>query len=809
MAPATVKWIGSSGSWDDPANWVDTTTKTNRVPGGGDDAVISDGAAVTVPLGGPGAVAASLTSSSPIAVDNNSLTLGGDSIIYNTLDMNNSSFNGTATLTVTGLVTSMGSSFGAPLIAAGGMKIFGGLSASGGVRTNGADWYSGNINGFITNFAGHAFNAEANNGGIGGTFLNEGTFLMSGGISSVTISGTFNSTASGGIFVLAGTLFVAGGSRNGTPDSIAGILNVGTGATLNLSGGTAIAAGTLVSGTGNFVLSGGELTLLGDVTLPNFTMGDPSLASSYGLFSGPTLDGPGNLTVAGMLTCNGGTMSGTGRTIANGGLVIEVDLRLDGRILNNAASGIWTSSRGEIRLDNGAVFNNLPGATFNASNGGFSSETGGTFANAGTFIASGLSLVGMPANVAFNNTGTVQIAGGTFETFGGSLNGGTYFVAPGAIWDIIVPPPGSNPAGFNLSGTLTGSGGGLVQLFDTTFAVADTGATLNFASGMLQVQRFQTGVIVTGGPLTNAGEIDLADAGNASATMTIAGNYIQTAAGSLNLTIGAFFADPITGYVTTRGQLAVGGSVALAGTLNVSPENGYQPQAGQSFQVLTFGSKTGDFGAYSGLALGNSLKLVPSYQPATNPTNLTLTVVPVMAPTTTAVTASANPSISGETVLFTATVTSGGNPVTSGTVTFQEGGTILASGVSLTASGQASFSLSSLTAGVHAITAYFSGNALFLASSGSLSQTVLSYSQATTNLVNQVNTANIPPGIQNDLLSTLQAAIDSFNRGNNTSGVNQLQAFENKVSAQRGKQIDAALADALIGDAQRIINAIG
>jgi len=86
--------------------------------------------------------------------------------------------------------------------------------------------------------------------------------------------------------------------------------------------------------------------------------------------------------------------------------------------------------------------------------------------------------------------------------------------------------------------------------------------------------------------------------------------------------------------------------------------------------------------------------------------------------------------------------------------------------------------------------------------------TVLSYSAATTNLLNEVQAANIPTGIQNALMSSLEAAIDSFNKDNTMAGVNQLQAFQNKVSAQSGKKIDAALADALIAAAQRIINAI-
>jgi hypothetical protein len=87
--------------------------------------------------------------------------------------------------------------------------------------------------------------------------------------------------------------------------------------------------------------------------------------------------------------------------------------------------------------------------------------------------------------------------------------------------------------------------------------------------------------------------------------------------------------------------------------------------------------------------------------------------------------------------------------------------------------------------------------------------TVLSYSQATTDLLALVDAAGLAHGIQNSLDSQLQAGIASFSAGDTTAGVNQLQAFINHVSAQRGKHIPAPLADSLIASAQRIINAAG
>jgi hypothetical protein len=67
----------------------------------------------------------------------------------------------------------------------------------------------------------------------------------------------------------------------------------------------------------------------------------------------------------------------------------------------------------------------------------------------------------------------------------------------------------------------------------------------------------------------------------------------------------------------------------------------------------------------------------------------------------------------------------------------------------------------------------------------------------------------LPAAGQSTPNSKLQAAIQSFSGGKTKTGANQMGAFINEVSPQRGKKIDAALADSLIADAQRIINAVG
>jgi hypothetical protein len=85
---------------------------------------------------------------------------------------------------------------------------------------------------------------------------------------------------------------------------------------------------------------------------------------------------------------------------------------------------------------------------------------------------------------------------------------------------------------------------------------------------------------------------------------------------------------------------------------------------------------------------------------------------------------SLNPSLIGQSVTFTATVSgSGGTPT--GTVTFLDGTASLGSAVAVNAGGVATFVTSALAKGAHSITASYSGDAAFIpATSALVSQTV-------------------------------------------------------------------------------------
>jgi len=95
-------------------------------------------------------------------------------------------------------------------------------------------------------------------------------------------------------------------------------------------------------------------------------------------------------------------------------------------------------------------------------------------------------------------------------------------------------------------------------------------------------------------------------------------------------------------------------------------------------------------------------------------TSSTLTETVKKAGTTTLVSSSANPSLSGQAVTFTATVTakSPGAGIPTGTVTFKDGSSILGTGT-LDSAGQAMFTTSTLAVGSHSITASYGGDANF------------------------------------------------------------------------------------------------
>jgi hypothetical protein len=156
---------------------------------------------------------------------------------------------------------------------------------------------------------------------------------------------------------------------------------------------------------------------------------------------------------------------------------------------------------------------------------------------------------------------------------------------------------------------------------------------------------------------------------------------------------------------------------------------------------------------------------------------------PASTATTTSVTSSANPSVSGQGITFTATVTAGGGSGTpTGTVQFVIDSGNAGGPVSLISAGgrtTATYTTSSLSVGSHTVSAIYSGDSAFAGSSGHLSgnqivnqptsiattTTVASSANPSVSNQNITFTATVNPAGGGTPTGTVQFVIDSGNAG--------------------------------------------
>jgi hypothetical protein len=153
------------------------------------------------------------------------------------------------------------------------------------------------------------------------------------------------------------------------------------------------------------------------------------------------------------------------------------------------------------------------------------------------------------------------------------------------------------------SGTITLNSGQTFQINGGTFQISPAGILQG--NGTLQVASTS---------FTNAGSIN---PGSAIGSLSVAGAFPQISSGVLNIEIGGL--TPGVDY----DQLLITGNAILGGTLNIGLTNGFRPGAGDSFEVLRFGSHSQEFDHINGLDIGGGFFL----QPVFSTTNVVLTTI--------------------------------------------------------------------------------------------------------------------------------------------------------------------------------------
>ncbi len=108
---------------------------------------------------------------------------------------------------------------------------------------------------------------------------------------------------------------------------------------------------------------------------------------------------------------------------------------------------------------------------------------------------------------------------------------------------------------------------------------------------------------VISGDVVNAGVIAVGGAGTAG-ELSITGAYRQTSSGSLQLDIGGL------DFGSAFDRLDIGGAAVLAGQLTATYINGFAPNVGDAFKVLTFASANSTFDVIG----GSASNLVANYE---------------------------------------------------------------------------------------------------------------------------------------------------------------------------------------------------
>lgn len=624
--PFMLTWTNTSaGNWSVAANWT-----PNLAPSTNESVLIANAVGVILNYD----------------VDLVNLTLGALNV--------GPDLNGSGKVTVSGVGTWVSGSMsgsGATIVRPGATFTIPNVST---VSLNGrvfenqgtTYWMNGGLLGMnasiITNDAGALFQVMKPStfnyqGGVP-RFDNTGAFLTATngttGFSAVQFNNYGNVPIQGGMLQMGG-----GGYQTGT-------ITVPAGTTVNFSGGvfnctassSIIGAGTFLASatTANFAgtvvvtasnsFSAGTASFTGNYTCTNNTLLDISTGGAVNFDGTGTvspnilnlnggLGGANTVTVGSAMYWYGGTMYGSGRTTIQPAATLTIaaftgygGVYLADRTLENKGQVVWGG--GNLNMSGVGVITNDAGASFQILNTASFGYGGGVprFENVGTFRPSATGTTSL-YNILFNNSGAINILGGTTLSMGGggsftgtitvpagaTLNfaGGTYncyggssITGAGTLW---VSSGTANLGGtVNVTGTNSFSGGtanvtGNYTCINNTLLDISIGGAVNFdGTGTVAPNTLNLNGALGGGNTVMVGSAMYWYGGSMSGS----GRTIIQPAATLSI---PFFAGYGGVYLYDRtlenkgAMLWAGGNFGMTGVLTNDPGGFFQIQGTAAF----------------------------------------------------------------------------------------------------------------------------------------------------------------------------------------------------------------------------------
>jgi autotransporter-associated beta strand protein len=423
-------------------------------------------------------------------------------------------------------------------------------------------------------------------GGVGQTASGMG--LTKTGAGTLVLSG--NQTFTGGLTVEAGVVELAGGSSTGA---------VTVHGTLNLTGSTAIVAGSISGSAGT-----------GTVDYKNTLAGGNALTLAPGA---QTFARIANTTTNGLLTLNASGSNVSVNTFGyntNTGWTTSVN------------GGNWTV--GNLGANSTGAQN---GGTVNITGGAIFTATGARYGAHGTWNvggAGGGGTLNFPSSLSGENGGggfTVHVLSGGEVTFQGlNLYQNSVLVSNNSL-NVATGGRATVTGNLNLGNTVAGkTESNTVNLTGGTLRVSGTIQAGTATAGQTRVFNWTGGQLTAGAIVANAnfntpasggisptafeqtaGTLAPGDLGTAGRT-AITGGYNLGASGALAIDLGG--TTQATAYQTGQyDYLTVSTTTTLAGNLSVKLINGFAPTSGQSFTIL---NSTGTLsGAFANVAFGS------------------------------------------------------------------------------------------------------------------------------------------------------------------------------------------------------------
>ena len=423
----------------------------------------------------------------------------------------------------------------------------------------------------------------------GGTLTGSGALVNDGSVIGFgTIAGTGGFvnlgllTQSGGGLLLSN----AGENRNdGNWDLAAGKALQLSGATLinngalNLNAGQVTGSGTLINAAGGVIFGRGAISTnfandgalqagIGSVTIASAfsNTGVITLTSSAALLGGGLISNSGRIEGLGRVSnavSNSGTIEASGGTLTLAGAVTNSGVIAAGAGNRVLVSGGLTANAGQIQLAGGTFDNNGNAITNNsgATISGYGTVRSGALGNNGQMLmAAGNSAV--YSNLASNSNSQIVLSGNSNTTFYGTVEikgGAELRVSQGSVATFF---------------------GQVNQRTGAQF----TGTGTKFYEGGLAV-------------------------GNSPGLGTDAGSVTFGANNTYSAEIGGTNPGDAFGNGIQFDRYVVGGILTFGGTLKVVQYGGFNPQAGQSFDLFDWGARQGQFASldFTGLALSNGL----------------------------------------------------------------------------------------------------------------------------------------------------------------------------------------------------------